>query len=152
MGKTGDGYIGIVPLSPSASLKDPRHRIGSHRHGKEESRIEEETRREESHQESRAEEAGEEESGAQARRRQTAAFAQEDRAARPRAPHAALQTAAAGATRLRAAAQLAGGNGEEDEHGPMHIPSHKPVPAYAEMHKNDWAGKPPQHNIPIPKR
>jgi hypothetical protein len=49
-------------------------------------------------------------------------------------------------------AQLAGGNGEEDEHGPMHIPSHKPVPAYAEMHKNDWAGKPPQHNIPIPKR
>jgi hypothetical protein len=38
-----------------------------------------------------------------------------------------------------------------DEHGPMHIPSHKPTPAYAEMHKNDWAGKPPTHNIPIPK-
>jgi hypothetical protein len=49
-------------------------------------------------------------------------------------------------------AQIAGGNGEEDEHGPMHIPSHKPAPAYAEMHKNDWAGKPPTHNIPIPKR
>jgi len=48
--------------------------------------------------------------------------------------------------------QIAGANGEEDEHGPMHIPSHKPAPAYAEMHKNDWAGKPPQHNIPIPKR
>jgi hypothetical protein len=48
--------------------------------------------------------------------------------------------------------QLAGGNGEEDEHGPMHIPSHKPAPAYAEMHKRDWANKPPQHNIPIPKR
>jgi len=45
-------------------------------------------------------------------------------------------------------AQLAG---QDDEHGPMHIPSHKPTPAYAEMHKNDWAGKPPQHNIPIPK-
>jgi hypothetical protein len=41
--------------------------------------------------------------------------------------------------------------GEEDEHGPMHIPSHKPAPAYADMHQNDWAGKPPQHNIPIPK-
>ena len=38
-----------------------------------------------------------------------------------------------------------------DEHGPMHLPSHKPTPAYAEMHKNDWAGKPPQQNIPIPK-
>jgi hypothetical protein len=48
--------------------------------------------------------------------------------------------------------QLAGGNGEEDEHGPMHMPSHKPAPAYAGMHKNDWAGKPPTHNIPIPKR
>ena len=48
--------------------------------------------------------------------------------------------------------QLVGGNGEEDEHGPMHIPSHKPAPAYAGMHKNDWARKPPQHNIPIPKR
>lgn len=50
--------------------------------------------------------------------------------------------------------QLAGGNGngEEDEHGPMHIPSHKPTPAYAEMHKRDWAGHPPVHNIPIPKR
>ena len=44
------------------------------------------------------------------------------------------------------------GNGEEDEHGPMHIPSHKPAPAYADMHKNDWAGEPPTHNIPIPKR
>lgn len=42
--------------------------------------------------------------------------------------------------------------GEEDEHGPMHIPSHKPAPAYAEMHKRDWAGQPPQHEIPIPKR
>ena len=41
--------------------------------------------------------------------------------------------------------------GEEDEHGPMHIPSHKPAPAYASMHNNDWAGKPPQSNIPIPK-
>jgi hypothetical protein len=49
-------------------------------------------------------------------------------------------------------AQLAGGNGEEDEHGPMHIPSHKPAPAYAEMHKRDWASQPPRHNIPIPKR
>ena len=38
-----------------------------------------------------------------------------------------------------------------DEHGPMHLPSHKPVPAYAQMHQNDWAGKPPTHNIPIPK-
>jgi hypothetical protein len=46
-------------------------------------------------------------------------------------------------------AQFAGG---EDEHGPMHIPSHKPAPAYAEMHKRDWAGHPPIHNIPIPKR
>lgn len=44
-------------------------------------------------------------------------------------------------------AQLAG----EDEHGPMHIPSHKPAPAYAQMHQNDWAGKPPQHDIPMPK-
>ncbi|HEX4300969.1 MAG TPA: hypothetical protein VH327_08875 [Gammaproteobacteria bacterium] len=49
-------------------------------------------------------------------------------------------------------AQLAGGNGEEDEHGPMHIPSHKPAPAYAGMRKDDWAGKPPTHSIPIPKR
>src|SRR5579871_2882556 len=45
-------------------------------------------------------------------------------------------------------AQLAG---QEDEHGPLHIPSHKPAPAYAGMHQNDWAGKPPTHNIPIPK-
>lgn len=45
------------------------------------------------------------------------------------------------------APQLAG----EDEHGPMHIPSHKPAPAYARMHQNDWAGKPPQHDIPVPK-
>jgi hypothetical protein len=45
-------------------------------------------------------------------------------------------------------AQLAG---QEDEHGPMHIPSHKPAPAYAQMHQNDWSGKPPQHDIPIPK-
>ncbi|HEY1991765.1 MAG TPA: hypothetical protein VGH71_04835 [Gammaproteobacteria bacterium] len=45
------------------------------------------------------------------------------------------------------APQLAG---EEDEHGPMHIPSHKPAPAYAEMHKRDWAGQPPS-DIPIPK-
>lgn len=45
-------------------------------------------------------------------------------------------------------AQLAG---EEDEHGPMHIPSHKPAPAYAQMNQNDWAGKPPQHDIPVPK-
>jgi hypothetical protein len=44
-------------------------------------------------------------------------------------------------------AQIAG----EDEHGPMHIPSHKPTPAYAQMHQNDWAGKPPQHDIPVPK-
>jgi hypothetical protein len=44
-------------------------------------------------------------------------------------------------------AQLAGG----DEHGPMRIPSHKPAPAYVRMHQNDWAGKPPTHNIPIPK-
>lgn len=49
------------------------------------------------------------------------------------------------------------GNGQapqsagDDEHGPMHIPSHKPTPAYAGMHKNDWAGKPPTHDIPIPK-
>lgn len=42
--------------------------------------------------------------------------------------------------------------GEEDEHGPMHIPSHKPAPAYARMHNNDWAGRPPQHDIPVPKR
>ncbi len=46
-------------------------------------------------------------------------------------------------------AQLADPN---DQHGPMHIPSHKPAPAYAEMHKRDWANKPPRHNIPIPKR
>jgi len=45
-------------------------------------------------------------------------------------------------------AQLAG---QEDEHGPMHIPSHKPAPAYAQMHQNDWSGKPPTHDIPIPK-
>ena len=45
--------------------------------------------------------------------------------------------------------QLASG---EDEHGPMHIPSHKPAPAYASMHQRDWAGKPPQHEIPVPKR
>ena len=49
------------------------------------------------------------------------------------------------------------GNGQarqsagDDEHGPMHMPSHKPTPAYAGMHKNDWAGKPPTHDIPIPK-
>lgn len=48
--------------------------------------------------------------------------------------------------------QFAGGDAEEDEHGPMHIPSHKPAPAYAEMHKRDWAGQPPRHDIPIPKR
>ena len=42
--------------------------------------------------------------------------------------------------------------GQEDQHGPMHIPSQKPAPAYAEMHQNDWAGRPPQHEIPVPKR
>jgi hypothetical protein len=40
----------------------------------------------------------------------------------------------------------------DDQHGPMHVPSHKPAPAYAEMHKRDWASKPPRQNIPIPKR
>ena len=39
-----------------------------------------------------------------------------------------------------------------DQHGPMHIPSHKPAPAYANMTQRAWAGKPPRHNIPIPKR
>jgi hypothetical protein len=46
-------------------------------------------------------------------------------------------------------AQLADPN---DQHGPMHIPSHKPAPAYANMTQRSWAGKPPRHNIPIPKR
>lgn len=41
---------------------------------------------------------------------------------------------------------------EEDEHGPMHLPSHKPAPAYAQMHKRDWAGQPPVQEIPVPKR
>jgi hypothetical protein len=41
---------------------------------------------------------------------------------------------------------------EEDEHGPMHLPSHKPAPAYAEMHKRDWANQPPVQDIPVPKR
>jgi len=39
-----------------------------------------------------------------------------------------------------------------DQHGPMHIPSHKPAPAYARLIQRAWAGKPPRHNIPIPKR
>ena len=39
-----------------------------------------------------------------------------------------------------------------DQHGPMHIPSHKPAPAYAGMSQNKWAGNPPRHNIPIPKK
>jgi hypothetical protein len=39
-----------------------------------------------------------------------------------------------------------------DQHGPMHIPSHKPAPAYARLIQRSWAGKPPRHNIPIPKR
>jgi hypothetical protein len=39
-----------------------------------------------------------------------------------------------------------------DQHGPMHIPSHKPAPAYARLIQRSWAGKPPQHSIPIPKR
>ena len=40
----------------------------------------------------------------------------------------------------------------DDQHGPMHIPSHKPTPAYARLTQRSWAGKPPQHSIPIPKR
>jgi|SRR5579859_4455646 len=39
-----------------------------------------------------------------------------------------------------------------DQHGPMHIPSHKPAPAYIRLTQRSWAHKPPLHNIPIPKR
>ena len=37
------------------------------------------------------------------------------------------------------------------KHGPLHLPS-KPEPAYAIMHKRDWAAKPPPHEFRIPKR
>jgi len=39
-----------------------------------------------------------------------------------------------------------------DQHGPMHIPSHKPVPAYARLTQRSWAGKPPLHSIPLPRK
>lgn len=65
---------------------------------------------------------------------------------RPTAPSSRQQPVPPGSEQ---SGQFVGG---EDGHGPMHIPSHRPVPAYAGMHKNDWAGKPPTHNIPIPKR
>lgn len=35
--------------------------------------------------------------------------------------------------------------------GPLHLPS-KPEPAYAILHKRDWASKPPPHEFRIPKR
>jgi|GEM_PF-4929030 len=35
--------------------------------------------------------------------------------------------------------------------GPLHLPS-KPEPAYAVMHKRDWAHQPPPHEFRIPKR
>ena len=35
--------------------------------------------------------------------------------------------------------------------GPLHLPS-KPEPAYAILHKRDWATKPPPHEFRIPKR
>src|SRR6185312_10424404 len=83
-----------------ASLKDPHpKRVSSH--GKEESLVEEETHREESRQARGTEEDSEEESRAQARRRQASIGAQEDRAAHPRAAHAAVQPASAGAARQR---------------------------------------------------
>ncbi|MGE5625018.1 MAG: hypothetical protein ACM3ZT_05670 [Bacillota bacterium] len=37
------------------------------------------------------------------------------------------------------------------KHGPLHLPS-KPEPAYAILHKRDWATKPPPHEFRIPKR
>lgn len=37
------------------------------------------------------------------------------------------------------------------KHEPLHLPS-KPEPAYAIMHKRDWATKPPPHEFRIPKR
>ena len=39
-----------------------------------------------------------------------------------------------------------------DQHGPMHIPSHKPMPAYARLTQRSWAGKPPLHSIPLPRK
>lgn len=54
---------------------------------------------------------------------------------------------------LRSPAPLASGQEPptSEGHGPMHIPSHRPAPAYAQMQQNDWSGKPPTHDIPIPK-
>lgn len=37
------------------------------------------------------------------------------------------------------------------KHSPLHLPS-RPEPAYAVMHRRDWAHTPPPHKIPIPKR